>query len=208
MSLTVKEHRNFLPVPEGSHIARCCALIDLGMQYSKFYDNTLPKVTIGWELINKLTEEEKPYVHFQRYTASLNAKSFLRTLLEGWRGHSFTSAELTGFELKEFLGTYCYLTIQPVLNLQTQQRWLKVVAISPLPHTMSHPPAIHQLIYFDLDSYSERDYLSVPESIRKHINIPTSTKTSSTSKQKSQIFTKVSRFYPLHPDEPQPDVDS
>lgn len=208
MSLTVKENRNFLPVPEGSHIAYCYALIDLGMQYSKFYDTTLPKVMIGWELTHQLTKEGKPYVHFQRYTASLNVRSALRVLLEGWRGQSFVPEELEGFELKKLLGTSCYLTIRHVLNLQTQQRWPKVIAICPLPDLRFCAPNINKPIYFDCDNYCESDYLAVPEHIRKHIHIPIPVEERPNSRQTRCGSTIVSTYHPPDPDEPQPDVDS
>jgi len=203
MSLTIKEHRTFLPVPEGSYVARCYALIDLGMQYSKFYDVTLPKIMIGWELSDKLTEEGKPFIHFQRYTASLNTRSSLRALLEEWRGQNFTLEELAGFELKKILGVSCYLTIKQVLNLQTQQHWPKVIAICPLPQLITCPPRVNKFIYFDLDNYSENDYLTVPEGIRKHIHFPELVNNA----QKPAVHTCNPFYHPPDPDEPQPDID-
>jgi len=207
MSLTIKEHRTFLPVPEGSHIARCYAVIDLGMQYSKFYDVTLPKIMIGWELTDRLTEEGKPFVHFQRYTTSLNTRSSLRTLLEGWRGQNFTSEELAGFDLKKILGASCYLTIKQVLNLQTQQYWPKVLAICPLPQLIVCPPPINKPIYFNLDHYSEYDYLAVPESIRKHINLALPIEKLAKNKQELPAPVYKSCYQPPDPDEPQPNLD-
>ncbi len=207
MSLTIKEHRTFLPTPEGSYIARCYALIDLGMQYSKFYDVTLPKIMIGWELSDKLTEEGKSLVHFQRYTASLNTRSALRGLLEGWRGKNFTPEELAGFELKNILGAFCYLTIKQVLNLLTQQHWPKVIAICALPQLITCLPCVNKLIYFDLDNYSESDYLAVPEGIRKHINFPELVKELVNNAQKPTAHTRNLFYHLPDPDEPQPDVD-
>ena len=204
MSLILKENRTFVPVPEGSHIARCYALIDLGMQYSKFYDNTLPKVMIGWELTDKLMSDGRPFIHFQRYTASLNEKSSLRALLEAWRGQSFTPEELGGFKLKKILGASCYLTIKQLPNLLMQQRWARVIAICPLPKLITCPMPINKLIYFDCDNYTESDYLSVPERIRKHIN------RSSVDDPLNVTPTSINHFpsYFANSHEPQPDVDS
>ena len=79
MSLTLKENSyTFVLPPEGLHIARCYALIDLGKQLNPFYQNTLPKVLIGWEFPDTLMENGKPFAQFQRYTASLNEKAALR----------------------------------------------------------------------------------------------------------------------------------
>lgn len=198
MSLTLKAYRTCLPVPEGSHMARCYALIDLGMQYSQFYDVTLPKVMIGWELTQKLTKEGKPHIHFQCYTASLHEKALLRGLLESWRGEPFTAEELEGFELKNYLNQTCYLTIRQQLNSHTGFSWPKVMAISPLPPFMCCGKAINPPIYFDLDAYSESDYLAVPEHIRKHIPVTPPVK---------PLATHTWTYHPPDPDEPHPDVD-
>ena len=55
MSLTAKDNGgSFVLAPEGLHVARCYALIDLGDQLNKTYGNHSPKVLIGWELTDKL----------------------------------------------------------------------------------------------------------------------------------------------------------
>ena len=172
MSLTIKENAyDFLPAPEGLHIARCYAVVDLGKQFSKFYDKTLPKVLIGWELADTLMENGKPFIQYQRYTASLNEKSSLRRLLEGWRGRGFQPKELAGFSLKPLLGTTCYLTTKRVVHPGNPQCWSKVMSVCSLPALVQCPPAVNAPIYFDLDHYTESRYLAVPEGIRKQITI-------------------------------------
>lgn len=203
MSLTLKENANtFLPAPEGLHIARCYALIDLGKQFNKFYGNNLPKILIGWELTDKLMENRKPYIQFQRYTASLNEKSSLRSLLEAWRGRGFMPEELDGFELKNVLGATCYLTTKHVLNPTTQQRWSKVISICPLPNYAICPAPINPTICFDLDDYNESDYLAVPEGIRKIINL---TDLKPSTSQMGRIADRVT-FHPVDQEALQPDT--
>ena len=50
MSLTVNgsSASSIEPIAEGTHLAVCSMLIDLGMQYSEQYKNSSRKVLIGW----------------------------------------------------------------------------------------------------------------------------------------------------------------
>lgn len=172
MSLTVKDNGgDFLPPPEGLHIARCYVLVDLGIQVNQTYGNSLPKILVGWELMDAFMEDGKPFIQMQRYTASLSKKSNLRALLEAWRGKSFTPEELKGFKLKSILGTTCYITTKYKLNPQTNKRWSEIISICRLPKEISCPAPFNKPIYFDLDEYTEESYLSVSEGIRKKINL-------------------------------------
>ncbi len=172
MSLTIKENRSdFIVAPEGLHIARCYALIDLGQQENKHYANYSPKVLIGWELSDVRMKDGRPFVHFQRYTSSLNEKSKLRSLLESWRGKGFTPEELKGFNLKSILGAPCYLTLRHTIHAQTQKKWANVIGICRLPSAVQVPAMSNPLLYFDLDHYTESAYLALPENIRTKINL-------------------------------------
>ena len=55
MSLTLSRSAegNFEPVSEGTHIARCVQIIDLGHQYSEKYDKWAPKVMYRWEVYDE-----------------------------------------------------------------------------------------------------------------------------------------------------------
>ena len=172
MSLTVKDNsKNFLPAPEGLHIARCYALIDLGIQLNAHFNNYSSKVLLGWELPATLMPDGKPFIQYQRYTASLTDGSHLRKLLESWRGRSFTPEELEGFHLKHILGVPCYLSIAHKLNPKSQTIYANVVGICPLPEGTVCPEPFNPPLFFDLDDYSDDAYQTVPESIRQKINL-------------------------------------
>jgi hypothetical protein len=172
MSLTAKDNGgSFVLAPEGLHVARCYALIDLGEQVNKNYGNQSPKVLIGWELTDKLMADGRPFIHMQTYTTSLSEKSNLRGLLEAWRGKGFTADELKGFKLSNILGAPCYMTTKHSVNQNTQKKWSDVISICRLPAGVPCVPAVNPAIYFDLDEYSEAAYMAVPEGIRKKINL-------------------------------------
>ena len=172
MSLTVKDNsKNFLPAPEGLHMAHCYAVIDLGIQLNAHFNNYSPKVLIGWELPSTLMPDGNPFIQYQRYTASLTDGSHLRKLLESWRGRSFTPEELEGFHLKHILGVPCYLSIAHKLNPKSQTIYANVVGICPLPEGTVCPDLFNPPLFFDLDDYSDDAYQAVPESIRQKINV-------------------------------------
>ena len=172
MSLTAKDNGgSFVLAPEGLHVARCYALIDLGEQLNKTYGNHSPKVLIGWEFTDKLMADGRPFIHMQTYTTSLSEKSNLRGLLEAWRGKGFNADELKGFKLSTILGAPCYITTKHSVNQNTQKKWSDVISICRLPAGVPCPPAVNPTIYFDLDEYSDATYMAVPEGIRKKINL-------------------------------------
>ena len=92
------------PAPEGNHLAVCVGVIDLGTQYSKFYDTWKPKVMIQWELSDELMGDGRPFVISRRFTLSLHENAGLRKILNSWRGRPFTPEEAAGFDIAKVLG--------------------------------------------------------------------------------------------------------
>ena len=139
MSLTVSENagREIPILPEGSYVAVCNMLVDLGLQYNKTYGNSSRKVLIGWELPEELIEiggEPVPRTINQRYTASLNEKSVLRRDLAAWRGRDFTPAELSEFNLRNIVGAPCLL--QVIHREYNGRKYANMASIMTLPKGM------------------------------------------------------------------------
>lgn len=161
MGLTVadKGGGDFTPAPEGTHVARCVQVIDLGTQTSTYYTNNdgsfqkTHKVLFGWELPSELNEEGEPFLVFNRYTASLSTKANLRQHLESWRGRQFTEDELAGFELRKVLDVPCLINISH--RKDGKATYADVKAVMALPKGQQPPPRHHKLIEFDLDRYRE-----------------------------------------------------
>jgi len=172
MSLILKNNNLELQLPpEGQHLARCYGLIDIGFQKNKNTGNYASKILIAWELCHVLTSANKPFTIMQTYTAHLNQTSKLKALLEAWRGKKFTEEELQEFHLENMLGEPCHLTVIHKRQKENQKYRAIVNDIEPLFPGMSYPTLYHLPLVFDLDYYTEVDYLSLPEKIRKKINI-------------------------------------
>lgn len=154
-NLIVKgEERNRYPLLEaGGYLARCYAIIDIGEQYNKIYDNYSRKVVFVWELPTETIEvdgAEKPRAISETYTMSLGEKSNLRKMLENWRGRAFTAQELDGFDLETVLGAPCMLNVLHKAK-QNGEPFAKIGSVSKLPKGMTAPELVNPKRLFSLE---------------------------------------------------------
>lgn len=172
MSLTVSESgaREIPILAEGSYVAICNMLVDLGLQYNERYGNSSRKVLIGWELPEELIEingEMVPRTISQRYTASLNEKSILRRDLSAWRGRDFTQAELEEFNLRNIVGAPCLL--QVIHREYNGKKFANMASIMTLPKGMEKPVLSAAPVVYDIDEDDPADVDMLPEWIRDTI---------------------------------------
>lgn len=155
MSLTVNGSAasNIDPIPEGTHLAVCSMLIDLGMQYSEQYKNSARKVLIGWELPEETIELDDgphPRTISKRYTASLNERSNLRADLAAWRGRDFTPEELAAFDLRAIVGKSCLINI--IHSTREGKTYANIGSVMALPKGMAKGKLDEPPTVFDLDT--------------------------------------------------------
>lgn len=154
MSLFAKEAMERIPpLSEGVYEAVCSGLIDLGRQYSKQYDRVNDQIRLVWDVLGetvKYGDKESPRQVFSDLTVSLDEKSNMRKLLQSWRGKSFTTEELKGFDLRNVLGVGCQVQI---IHKNTDNGvYGKVNTVIPLPKGKK-PPSITPNV-FDLSDDS------------------------------------------------------
>lgn len=161
---------DFVPISEGTHIARCVRVIDLGMQPgSAEYPDPKHKVLLGWEVPGEVVvidDVDMPALVQSRYTASLHPKAKLRADLESWRGRAFTAGELKGFELRGVLDAPCMITVVH----SPDGRYANVRAISKLPQGFTAPARISDLIYYAQEDGKNRTYLGLTDKMRALID--------------------------------------
>jgi hypothetical protein len=153
---------SFLPVPAGSHIARCYRIVDLGTQQTEYLGQIkhLRKVMFGWELHGEdnegnplVTEKGDPMAIFKNYTLSLNEKANLRLDLQGWRGKQFTDEESQRFDISNVLGAWCMLSVIHRPGKDGNKMFSNVASISPIPSQVKKfglPEGINSLQMFRL----------------------------------------------------------
>jgi len=173
MSLIVSENETpkFEPIAEGTHLAVCNMLVDLGMQYSEKFGKSNRKVLIGWEIPDEVIEvdgEKHGRSISKRYTASLNEKSSLRKDLASWRGRDFTAEELAAFDLKNIVGTSCLINV--IHKEGTNGKiYANIGGIMKLPKGMAKAMPSEPAIVFDLDNDPLDSIDNLPDWIAEEI---------------------------------------
>lgn len=156
--------------PEGSHPARCIAVVDLGTQTSEYNGETRSRkqLFIQWELPNESRTTGNFAGEVFRvgafYTRSLHPQASLRADLESWRGRKFTEEELKQFDIAKLLGAPCLLQVG-----RNDKGRAKVTGVMSVPKGMSVPELVNDTMLFSLDEYDAKAFGELPQGIQKMI---------------------------------------
>lgn len=181
---TPSEGGNFEPAPEGTHLAICYRVIDLGTQQSSYQGaaRRVHKVLISWEIPGELMSNGDPFTIHQRYTWSMSEKALLRQHLESWRGRKFTDHDFgpEGFNVRNLLGVPCLMTI--VHTTKDGRTYANIGSIAKIMKGMEVPPALNTPIYLWLTPPIDPNVLAMlsqglQEVIRKSPEYMEATKT-------------------------------
>lgn len=164
---------DFTPAPEGTHVARCVELIDIGTHHGEYQGapTVRNQVIVRWELPNETIDIEgkpQPMLVSKFYTNSLGEKANLRADLTAWRGRAFTPEELMKFDLMSILGKPCLLTV-----VHNEKKKAKVSAVSGLAKGMTCPPQVNPSKSFWMDEWNGdvngEPFTSLPKGFRELI---------------------------------------
>lgn len=149
--------------PEGTHVARCYRLVDLGTQYSERFKTQARKIIIGWELPAATMEDGRPFAINKWYTLSWHKKSNLRKDLQSWRGRPFEGDDEQYFDLTKIVGQACLLNIIHEKNNEGEIR-ARVQSIMALPAGHANTPAaVNPPFIFSLDEFDPKAFDSLHE---------------------------------------------
>lgn len=165
MSLTVnaKSSEKMPPIPEGTYLAVCNMLVDLGDQYNEQFGKTQRKVLIGWELPEETFESNgvtKTRQLSQKYTQSLSERGNLRKDLASWRGRDFTPEELEAFDLRNIVGASCLLNV--IHREYNGNKYANIAGVVALPKGMPKAGLSAPAIVIDLDTATLDDIDQLP----------------------------------------------
>lgn len=179
MGLTATgSNKEFKPVPEGNHMARCYRVIDLGTQDVEFQGEPklMHKVLIAWELSGEAddgtplqTDSGEPFTVSKQYTLSLSKKANLRADLESWRGKAFTDDELKGFDISQLLGAYCMVTVKH--DKKNDKTYTNVASVARWPAALKNAkfPAKYANQVFDVDNPDMEMFETFPDWLKEKI---------------------------------------
>lgn len=188
-------NKEFKPVPEGTHMAVCWRVIDLGTQRWEYQGEPQigRKVLIGWELHGEAddgtpltTDDGQPLSVFKTYTLSLGKKANLRADLESWRGRAFTEQELAGFDVFTVAGQPCMVTIKH--TKKAEKTYANVASVTKFPSALKHvkPSAKNDVQTFDVTDPDAHVEEVLPEWITKQINASVERTSPQSAKQASK----------------------
>lgn len=162
---------SYQPVPQGTHLAICYALIDLGTQTETFEGRTKSahKVRIVWELPNERNAEGKPLSIGTFYSVSLHEKAKLRKDLQAWRSKPFTEDELKGFQLVNIVGKPCMLSVIHKARANGDGVSDSIASVSAVVKGLPVPAQENKTLIFDLDAFDRATYDGLPDFLKKMI---------------------------------------
>ena len=172
LTASAKAESNYTPIPEGTYLAVCGMLVDLGEVYNETWKNSARKVLISWELPDEtvtIDGEEKPRFISKTYTLSLGKKSNLRADLAAWRGRDFTEDELKAFDLNNIVGTSCYINIIHRQSKTGDRTYANISSIMALPRGVPKGSLSGYATVFDLDKDPLEKIDELPEWIAERI---------------------------------------
>ena len=172
LTASAKSESNYTPIPEGTYLAVCSMLIDLGEVYNETYKNSARKVLIGWELPDEtitIDGEQKPRFISKTYTLSLGKKATLRSDLAAWRGRDFTEDELLAFDLHNIVGTSCYMNIIHRQSKTNDRVYANISSIMALPRGVPKGELSGYAVVFDLDKDPLEKINDLPDWIAERI---------------------------------------
>ena len=191
MSLMASEKGggDFKKVPEGTHIAVCNMVVDIGMQETNY--GPKHKCYIRWELPNEEiewtdkegNEHKGPMTIGANYTVSLSEKANLRRDLEGWRGKAFTAEELAGFDVFNILGKACQVSV--VHNESGGKVYANVSGVVALPKGVSAPELTNDPLKYSDDEPEMFDQL--PDWIKEKLGNQVSATQADTSATNNKL---------------------
>lgn len=168
--VSANEGGSYTPIEEGTYIALCFGLVDIGDVYSEQYDKTTKKFMILWELVGAGTINVDGHEYnrsvSKSYTKSLSPKSNLRKDLRAWRGREFTEEELKRFDMVNILSAPCQ--IQIINSTSNGKTYSNIAAIMNLPKGMPKPQHTQEVVYWDFEDHEIGDeaWKKIPEWLR------------------------------------------
>lgn len=150
----------FEPVPQGSHLARCVSVVDMGIQETPwgpkekvYLGFEVPGVRVQWTKDD--VEHEGPALVGGVYTLSLHPDSNLGKNLISWRGKDFSEEEKAGFDLFNILDVACMISVTH--NTKGDKTYANIAAIMGVPAGTKVPDRETDLLAYTPQDETKKD---------------------------------------------------
>lgn len=168
------------PHPEGTFLARCVDVIDLGEAVEQFADKP-KKLTRKCALVFVTGEfrefDGQPELHTltKEFTVSFGEKANLRKFAESWRGKRYKDEELTdGIDIGKMQGQYGQISVEQV-KTKKGRLFANIVSVIPVMKGTPLPPKLgaeYERPKYLIDKKAQ--YAEDAAAFRKEIGAPVS----------------------------------
>lgn len=158
----------------GTYVARCYQMIDLGTQTETFQGEkpqTKRKVRLSFEMPDETYEFEKDGILEKRirlaskeFALSMHEKATLRKFLANWRGKDFDATEAKKFDITKLLGVACLLAIEV-----NEKGYPDIKGASKIMKGQQAPSQVNSSKVLTFSDWDEDLFLAQPEFVRKKI---------------------------------------
>ena len=163
--------------PAGTFVARCYKMVHIGTVQDEFNGESrwVNKVLIEWELPTETRvfspeKGEQPISVSKEFALSMHPKSTLRAFLTSWRGKGFSDDEAGAFDVSKLVGVPCQLSIvHEPRKSQPGEYFAKISSVSALMKGFKAPDQINPSFVFELDSFNQEKFDSLPDWIKAKI---------------------------------------
>jgi hypothetical protein len=160
----LKPSKEFEHLEAGSHLARCSAVIAVGLQKNANFgdkDTLYLRFEVPaerFEFTRNGEDVDEPGTIWPVYNNSHHEMAKLRQHIESWLGRSFTpEEEMTGFDLSTLIGLACIINV--VHKESGGKTYANVKSVSKLVKGQDAPPQELPSILFGPDDTDEYDDL-------------------------------------------------
>lgn len=162
-------------IEDGKYGAKLCQIVQIGAQrFSKEGKEWFSPQIIVWFEIPGLTYEKdgevfsqmKSGTYFLSLNPSRNGQMGLREIIDSLRGNKeWTEEELEKFDISQYLGKACLLTIASVES--KGKSYLSITAIEPIDDAMV--AGMREPVLITTEDFRDIDNLNIPEWIKDKI---------------------------------------
>jgi len=133
MSLILKSSGDFENPEEGTYVAVCSDVIDLGRQVDLYKENynVRHKVRISFLIEATMSDGRNFQVSTYPITFTSSTKGKLRPLLQGWRGADLTDKEMDAFDVEGMIGEPASIVVGTKIG-KDGRKWSNIISVSPV----------------------------------------------------------------------------
>jgi len=162
MPLNAKSNqKEFKPIEAGTHVGRVCGITHIGTITDSFKGEevTRNRVLISFEVPDQLKEDGKPHTISQEFTLSMNKQGNLLPFIESMLGVKLDKEASKEFDVYTLIGQTAMLNVIHSEPSSEGNVFANIKSVSPLPKSMTCPPAIVPPYLFDYEENFKPEFV-------------------------------------------------